>query len=352
MNKYNEKYAGQNGKAILQWYESHTHKQYHLSDDDTDDESTPPPSKKSKKEVTSKPLILALCTPLMARAHEHVSQAGELLFCDSTSSMDRFNTSIFLLSTHSAASGIPLGVILTSDEREETIQAGLQLLKSILPSGVFYGKGPDLGPDVVMIDDSSAERGAITKCWPQVRVLLCTFHFLQRQWTWLYEGKNKISKDDRVTLIQEIRQLVNTRTKESLQSLLDQLLKLPVTLKYPHFVEHLKSIWTKRYTWAHCYRKRLLIRGNHTNNYAEAGIKILKELVFSRDNLVQMFTFVYDIMDMYYQKKLIAISNHRFETYVSLRFQGLNAKKVAKANITVENGGWYKVKKMHQQQLL
>lgn len=87
-----------------------------------------------------------------------------------------------------------------------------------------------------MIDDSSAERGAITKCWPQVRVLLCTFHFLQQQWTWLYEGKNKISKDDRVTLIQEIRQLVNT-----LQSLFDQLLKLPVTLKYPHFVEHLKS---------------------------------------------------------------------------------------------------------------
>ena len=243
VNKYNEKYAGQNGKAILQWYESHTHKQYRLSDDDTDDESTPPPSKKSKRELTSKPLILALCTPLKARAHEHVSQAGELLFCDSISSME------FLLSTHSAASGIPLGVILTSDEREETIQAGLQLLKSILPSGAFYGKGPDLGPDVVMIDDSSAE------CWPQVRVLLCTFHFLQRRWTWLYEGKNKISKDDgRVTLIQEIRQLVNTRTEESLQSLFDQLLKLPVTLKYPQFVEHLKSIWTKRYAWAYCYR--------------------------------------------------------------------------------------------------
>ena len=29
VNKYNEKYGGQNGKANLQWYESHTHKQYH-----------------------------------------------------------------------------------------------------------------------------------------------------------------------------------------------------------------------------------------------------------------------------------------------------------------------------------
>ena len=136
---------------------------------------------------------------------------------------------------------------------------------------------------------------------------------------------------------------MNTRTEESLQSLFDQLLKLLVTLKYPHPVEHLKSLWTKRYAWAHCYRKRLLIRGNHTNNYAEAGIKILVYCRVKAYNLVQMFTFVYDIMDMYYQKKLIAISNHRFETYVSLRFQGLNAKKVTKGNITVENNGWYKV---------
>ena len=75
------------------------------------------------------------------------------------------------------------------------------------------------------------------------------------------------------------------------------------------------------------------------------GLKILKELVFSRVkayNLVQMFTFIYDIMDMYYQKKLIALSNHRFETYVALRFQGLNAKKVSKASITEKNG-WYEV---------
>ena len=82
-----------------------------------------------------------------------------------------------------------------------------------------------------------------------------------------------------------------------------------------------------------------------TNNYAEVGIKILKELVFSRVNaynLVQIFTFIYDIMDTYYQKKLIAISNHRFETYVALQFQGI-AKKVSKASITEKNG-WYTVK--------
>ena len=116
----------------------------------------------------------------MSRAHEHVRQAGELLFCGSSSSMDRFNTSVFILSTHSVSSHIPLGVILTSDETEKTILCGLELLQSVLPKNAFFGKGPASGTDAVMIDDSSAERGAISKCWPQACVLLCTFHFLQR----------------------------------------------------------------------------------------------------------------------------------------------------------------------------
>ena len=99
--------------------------------------------------------------------------------------MDRFNTSVFVLSTHSVASGIPLEVLLTSGEREETILNGLELLKSILPNDVFFGNGPETGPNVVLIDDSTAERGAITKCWPKTCVLLCTFHFLQWKWIWL-----------------------------------------------------------------------------------------------------------------------------------------------------------------------
>ena len=76
----------------------------------------------------------------MSRAHEHVRQAGELLFCDSSSSMDRFNTSVFILSTHSVSSGIPLGVILTSDETEKNILCGLELLQSVLPKNAFFGK--------------------------------------------------------------------------------------------------------------------------------------------------------------------------------------------------------------------
>ena len=42
---------------------------------------------------------------------------------------------------------------------------------------------------------------------------------------------------------------------------------------------------------------------------------------------------------MYYQKKLLSIANNRVETYVGLRFQGLNAQKIARENT---ESGWYK----------
>ena len=75
--------------------------------------------------------------------------------------------------------------------------------------------------------------------------------------------------------------------------------------------------WEKRKLWAHCYRKSLLIRGTHTNNYAEAGIKIiLKELVFGKVkayNLLQMFYFVVDTLELYYKRKLLNIANNRIE---------------------------------------
>ena len=61
--------------------------------------------------------------------------------------------------------------------------------------------------------------------------------------------------------------------------------------------------------------QHLLIRGNHTNNYSESGIKIFKELVFGRVkayNLIEMVTYVIDTMEMYYQRRLIHLAIQLF----------------------------------------
>ena len=247
--------------------------------------------------------------------------------------MDRFNTSLFMLSTTHACSGIPLAVVMVSDESEPTVIQAIKMVKKVLPSDAFYGNGASTGPQIIMIDDNTVEQAALSKCWPCAKILLCTFHFLQRRWTWLLEGRNKILQQDRISLMQSLRGLVYSNTEEELNARYKSLLSSDTAKKYPHFIKNVSVLWEKKRLWAHCFRKLLLIRGNHTNNYAEAGMKILKELIFGRVrayNLVQMFYFVVETLELYYKRKLVNIANNRLESYLAARFQGLNAKKSAR----------------------
>ena len=129
-----ESYNSQNhGRAQLQIYDNPGSES---NNDSSDNDEKPPPVKKiklKKKKSKIQPMVLAICTPLMVRAHQNLQQAGEMFFCDSTSSLDRFNTSVFILSTATPTSGIPLGVILTSDEQQSTIRRGLQVLGNVIP---------------------------------------------------------------------------------------------------------------------------------------------------------------------------------------------------------------------------
>ena len=78
----------------------------------------------------SQPLVLAVCTPLMARAHKLIRQASELTYCDSRVSLDRYNRPTFILSTSCSAGCVPLGVVITSGENETTITEALTFLKA------------------------------------------------------------------------------------------------------------------------------------------------------------------------------------------------------------------------------
>ena len=119
------------GKAFLQWYEAP------VSEIDDKLEEKAPPAKRKKRNPSEKP-------PLMARAHRNVMQAGEIVFCDSSSSMD---TSLFILSTTTACSGIPLAVVMTSDETEQTVATAMEKVKEVIPADAFYGNGSGLGHD-------------------------------------------------------------------------------------------------------------------------------------------------------------------------------------------------------------
>ena len=135
---YNEKWKDQGGYAKLQPFKSSCVEDP-VSGDDTDKEndndsdvSTPKP--KRQKREGSQPFVLVLCTPLMARAHACLPQAAEIAYCDATSSLDRFNTALFIISTSHAAGGIPLAVLMTSDEKLSTIYSALCIYAQGYPS--------------------------------------------------------------------------------------------------------------------------------------------------------------------------------------------------------------------------
>ena len=96
----------------------------------------------------SKCHILAICTPLMTRAHHQIAQSAEVLFCDSTSCLDHFNTSLFLLSTHHS---FQLAALQEQYHSEmfallmKKKKRGLEMLLQILPAKAFYNNGPQKG---------------------------------------------------------------------------------------------------------------------------------------------------------------------------------------------------------------
>ena len=86
---------------------------------------------------------------------------------DASSSFEPLNNSITRFYTSCAIGALSLGLFITSDEFEVTLEKAINLLKSILPPYAFFGRGPQLGPEVFLTDDSSAERNALQICWPR-----------------------------------------------------------------------------------------------------------------------------------------------------------------------------------------
>ena len=134
---YNDTHSNAGGKAIIQRYCKGSKIKGHSDN----------------KEI-EQPLILAICTPLMCRVHEHICQSKELVFIDASSSFEDFNNPLFVISTSSAAGGLPLWIVVTSAESADVIHKGMNTLKELFPKSVFYGNGY---PTNIIIDDSMAE---------------------------------------------------------------------------------------------------------------------------------------------------------------------------------------------------
>ena len=93
---------------------------------------------------------------------------------------------------------------------------------------------------------------------------------------------------------------------------------------YPQLAKRLQQFGEGRSEWAISHRLDLMTRGNHTNNYAEPGMRVLKEIIFGRVkafNLIQMFQFVTTTMEAYFTNRLLDIAHSRYRPGVALKYK-------------------------------
>ena len=207
------------------------------------------------------------------------------------------------------------------------------MLQELFPKSAFYGTG---SPANIMIDDSSAERDGLHRTWLNSNIFMCTFHFLQSIWRWLLSSKHGVYVNERQYLMNFVRKLVYAKTESELKAEYSNFEKDSTVKKYKNFISHMQGYWERRREWAICFRTATTMRGINTNNYAESGIRILKDIVFRRVkayNLVQLFEFITVTFDLYYKKRLLDVAYNRMDRYISLRYKGLGAPKISEDKV-------------------
>lgn len=100
--------------------------------------------------------FVCVCDNLSKRTHEMLPQAGDIVFLDSTGSLDRQDSRFFRFLTCSPCGGLPLGYVITSNETEELLTKAFEKFKILLPNYAFY-KRAELGPHCFLTDDCDAE---------------------------------------------------------------------------------------------------------------------------------------------------------------------------------------------------
>ncbi|KAK3917274.1 50S ribosomal protein L25 [Frankliniella fusca] len=267
-------------------------------------------------------IILALCSPMMKRVLTNLKSTRDIMFVDSSGCMDHHNSRVFLMLSPSVAGALPVGVMIMSSEKEVCIKRGLELFLDMIPDNAFAGRGR-LRPLIIMTDDSKYERSALQDVFPFARLLLCLFHVFQAFWRYLWDTKHKVSKDDRPYIYNQFKDCGYTNNEEKFESLYCNMIEDDIAKKYAVIIKHLDDYKRRAAELALCHHRDIMIRGHHTDNYAEANIKVIKTKILNRIkafNIPQLFDFLTRKLEAYFERRISAVINNRVDNYTASRY--------------------------------
>ena len=113
--------------------------------------------------------------------------------------------------------------------------------------------------------------------------------------------------------------------------------------EYPNFVLRFDSFYERRAEWTMLDRQNLLTRRNNANNYAEATIRVIKDLVLNRTkafNVAALADYCVEVRENYLTTKLLHVAYDR-KTSDVVCYETLCAKmsNIDKTSIVREDNG-------------
>jgi len=253
---------------------------------------------------------VAIITPIMRRFHG-MDFSKDIIFVDSSGSCDQTNTVVTFFFGSSKIGGIPMGVVLHTGQSQDNYTSAFELLKKLIGPNGFNGRGE---PNVIMTDDSIAERKALQACFPKSTLLLCTFHILQAVWRWLWNSSHQIHNNDRKHLINIFRKVMYATNEDECMKEMNNLKMDSCSKKYINYLNYVEKLWKRNTEWCLCFRSKLAIRGNNTNNIVEASIRVFKDIVLERCkafNMCALADFISTVFERYHKVRLINFANKR-----------------------------------------
>ena len=148
---------------------------------------------------------------------------------------------------------------------------------------------------------------------------------LQQLWRWLHESKNSISQADRPYFLTLFKRSLYAETKQDFENCFSELLNDGRCKKYPNLVSYLQNLYNDKESFALCFRTELPVRGNHTNNFAEAQFLVLKDVILQRTkeyNVVGLLDKLTINLEDHYKNKLLSIADGSFDGVYRHRFFG------------------------------
>ncbi|KAE8738726.1 hypothetical protein FOCC_FOCC015792 [Frankliniella occidentalis] len=239
-------------------------------------------------------------TPIAKRAQK-LSQAGEIIFVDSTSSVEFSQSTLTVVLTATPAGAVPIAILIHDGQSGASYRKAFNLLKTHQPK-CFGGKD---APDIFMTDHSDAEKGALKLVWPSALQYLCHFHVAQSEWRWLLKSENGIAANERQGLMQILKDIMYAQCTEELEEALAKLSDCSSEKYKKHVDSELLNI---KEEWVKMFRADVINRGHDTNNYAEACIRVLKDIILSRTkayNVTAMVDFIVKVWETYFESKLL-----------------------------------------------